>query len=200
MGRPRDIDGPQPDATTLAAARHLLPLYLDRVYAHAPAVADPAAAQHHHQLRIAAKRLRYVMENFAFLFSPEFQNLIECTRKIQDLLGRVRDCDMLVAFFESYLLDRRRQVEEELGRALLAGEESPALATLEDVRQAVAPGVTSAEHDAVLRLIERTRARRLLAFAEFQAFWLELDERGFRREILTAIGTDPDLRFGSAVS
>jgi len=200
LGRPRDIDGLAPDATTLAAARYLLPLYLDRIYLHAPAVADPAAARHHHQLRIAAKRLRYIMENFAFLFSPEFENLIECTRRIQDLLGRVRDCDVFVAFFESYLADRRRQLEDELGRALLAGEESPALATLEDVRQAVAPGDTSAEHGAVLRLIERTRARRWTAFAEFQAFWLELDERGFRREILTAIGADPDPRLVSAVS
>jgi CHAD domain-containing protein len=185
LARARDIDALAADASTLAAARHIVPLYLEEIYAHAPAVHDPSAAHQHHRLRIAAKRLRYVMENFAFLF-PEFEDFIANVRKIQDLLGRVRDCDVFAAFFEDFLADRRAQIEDELGLAL-AGEGSTAQATLEDVRRTLAARDAEGERQAVLRLLERTRARRLAAFAEFQAVWLELERREFRREILAVM-------------
>jgi CHAD domain-containing protein len=191
LARADAIDGLAVDATTLTAARQLIPHYLEEVYAHAPAVHDPTAARQHHQLRIAAKRLRYVMENFAFLSPAEFEPLIDSVRQIQDLLGKVRDSDVFVAFFEGYLVDRRRDAEAALSRAAFAGSTPPARPSLEGLRSAVALDESRAEREAVLRLIERTRARRRAAFAEFQTLWEKLTEGGFHPRVLAAIGADP---------
>lgn len=189
MARARPIDGLAASESALGAARLILPVRLDELYAHAPAVADPAAARAHHDMRIAAKRLRYTMEIFAFLFPPSFEALIKPVRHIQDLLGLVHDCDVFVPFFERYLEGRRIEAEARLAEASAApaaGVAAPL--TMEDLRQAIAARAGSGERDAILRLIERTRSRRRTTFAEFQSFWGDLDRGGFRTELLLAIG------------
>ena len=48
----------------------------------------------HHQMRIAAKRLRYTLEISNLPFERRLSADIEIMKRLQSLLGRVHDCDV----------------------------------------------------------------------------------------------------------
>ena len=50
----------------------------------------------HHQMRIAAKRLRYTLETFQPAYDGAFGKPIAKVRKLQDLLGDMHDCDVWI--------------------------------------------------------------------------------------------------------
>ena len=53
-----------------------------------------SAAAKHHELRIAAKRLRYTMEIFSPLYNGGLRDHISIMKQFQDLLGEVHDYDV----------------------------------------------------------------------------------------------------------
>lgn len=54
----------------------------------------PDAVSEHHQMRIAAKHLRYSVEAFRSLFDNRLKDEIAMLKGIQDLLGEMHDCDV----------------------------------------------------------------------------------------------------------
>src|SRR3954447_18321773 len=77
---------------------------------------DPAAAAELHDTRIAAKRLRYVLEITAPCFGPYADTGRKCAKDIQDLLGEVHDCDVMLP-----RLDELRWRTRERDAAYLVG-------------------------------------------------------------------------------
>lgn len=57
-------------------------------------VERPKAIKEHHQMRIAAKRLRYTLEIFSTAYDDELKAYIKHMKHIQDLLGEMHDCDV----------------------------------------------------------------------------------------------------------
>jgi putative phosphoesterase len=54
-------------------------------------VHDQSAVTKHHELRIAAKRLRYTMEIFSSIYRNELRDQIALMKQFQDLLGEMHD-------------------------------------------------------------------------------------------------------------
>jgi CHAD domain-containing protein len=188
VGKPHPIEGLRREIRLLDAARRILPVRLDEIYSYAESVDDASAVRDHHNMRIAAKRLRYTMETFSFLFPDEFKQLISQVRHIQDLLGRVHDYDVFVPFFEDYVEYRRTEVEAERQRAAFSGDdEDEPSPTLGEFRRVFSAADRGSEREVLLRLIERTRARRVSAFADFQEHWRKLEEHEFRATLLGLI-------------
>ncbi len=67
-------------------------------------VADEKAVQRHHQMRIAAKWLRYTLETFAPAYDDGLKQYISRLKKLQDILGEMHDCDVWI----EALLERLR--------------------------------------------------------------------------------------------
>ena len=65
-----------------------------------------------HQMRIAAKRLRYTMELFAPYRGPLFSSAIDQVRKIQEHLGKIHDADVLGPALLVYLRSKLEKVKE----------------------------------------------------------------------------------------
>jgi CHAD domain-containing protein len=61
----------------------------------APAL-EPDAAAAQHDMRIAAKRLRYVLEITGLCFGPEAGAARLAAEQLQDVLGEIHDCDVLL--------------------------------------------------------------------------------------------------------
>jgi|ERR1044072_5110315 CHAD domain-containing protein len=57
---------------------------------------DPAAATAQHDLRIAAKRLRYVLEITEQCFGEEAMSARKAARELQGVLGEIHDCDVML--------------------------------------------------------------------------------------------------------
>lgn len=63
----------------------------------APDIRREEAADRHHLLRIAAKRLRYTLEILRPFFGSPLEPRLGVVRRLQELLGDLHDCDLWVA-------------------------------------------------------------------------------------------------------
>jgi hypothetical protein len=86
-------------------AARIVQVRLDEMQGLAPrALAGKMKAQH--DMRIAAKRLRYVLEVTGFVFGKPADTARRRARDLQDILGEIHDCDVM--------LPRVRQHQERL--------------------------------------------------------------------------------------
>lgn len=69
-----------------------------RGFAEAALSADASKAQH--GMRIAAKRLRYVLEIFAPCLGEEAEAARGAAKRLQSVLGDLHDCDLMLAKVE----------------------------------------------------------------------------------------------------
>ena len=127
------------------------------------AVRDPANVRELHDLRIAAKRLRYTLEVLGTVLGPAAGVVENEARALQDLLGEVHDCDVLGPRLEAEL-------------AKLAAEDAQAVATLAagdpDATARVlreAPG--RAMRHGVQALAVGVAARRAVLYVRFLERW-----------------------------
>ncbi len=116
----------------------------------------PEPVRELHQMRIAAKRLRYGLEVFAPIYDHALDPSIRDVKKIQTLLGDLHDCDVWLELLEGFLDDEHRRTVEFHGSARGFSR--------------LRAGVRALEQD---RAAERTQV-----FESFVALWRGLEGRG----------------------
>ena len=121
----RRVEGLDPAAPLRADAARIVRTRLDELRSFAPVALEPSAATAQHDMRIAAKRLRYVLEIVGPCFGPEADAARDAAKRLQGVLGEIHDCDAM--------LPRAAGVES-LRRHL----SEPPRATLRRVRRALA--------------------------------------------------------------
>ena len=191
MARPRPVAGLAPDARIRPNARRVLELRIDEVYSYDGLVADPANVTELHDMRIAFKRLRYLLEIFGPAFRTDLEPFLEQVKAMQDILGDIHDCDVQIPMLEEHLrwLEAR---EQEAVLALAApADQRPAGSVesrirafrgrLDEVRRAdERPGIHS--------LIAMRRAQRVDLYARFLDEWRTLRQERFRQRLEAALG------------
>jgi len=66
-------------------------------------------------MRIAAKRLRYSMEIFASLYPDGLKDALSASRKTQELIGEIHDCDVWIDFMPKFIENERRKMRKFYG-------------------------------------------------------------------------------------
>lgn len=167
----RRVKGLDPAGALIDNAERIVAVRLDELCAFAPDVLDPARVERLHDMRIAAKRLRYVLEVTGELFGPYARTAGKRVKELQDLVGEIHDCDVLAPRVEALLEELRA----------------------DDVRAVVAGGEPRHGDDfrGLELLLVRTRARRETLFGDFLAFWTGLEREGFRARLEYAIAERP---------
>jgi len=131
---------------------------------------EPEAWQAQHDMRIAAKRLRYVLEVVAPCFGEEAEAARAAAKDLQTILGDIHDCDVMLPRV-------RRQVE-----ALQASDARAILLRSDGARDLQARYVYESPHrDAYggLELVSvHLLARRELLFERFRSLWQEQASKG----------------------
>jgi len=137
-----------------------LAICLENMLAFTPHIQRPENHDEHHQMRIAAKKLRYTLELFGPLFNKDLKTFTETVKEAQSVLGEIHDADVWVAAAPQFLRDEERRIEDFFGTTESFG--------------AIAPGV--------LALRDERYNARLNYFAEFTTFWkqTEADETWVR--------------------
>ena len=85
-------------ADLYARANEAIRLRLEEFLAYEPHVAYPERVAELHQMRIAAKHLRYTLEVFQPLYDRGLRKPIKIVKEIQELLGEVHDCDVWIGY------------------------------------------------------------------------------------------------------
>ena len=95
--------GPRPRPPLRPNARKILAVRIDEVYSYDGLVADPANVTELHDMRIACKRLRYLLEIFGVAFGDDLEPFIDEVGALQDVLGDIHDCDVQIPMLEEHL-------------------------------------------------------------------------------------------------
>jgi len=92
----RRVEGLDPAAPLRADAARIVRTRLDELRAFAPVALQAPASKTQHDMRIAAKRLRYVLEIVGPCFGPEADAARDAARRLQSVLGEIHDCDLML--------------------------------------------------------------------------------------------------------
>jgi hypothetical protein len=197
VAKPRPVRGLDPDRRLRPNARKVLAVRIEEVYAYDGLVADPANVTELHDLRIACKRLRYLLEIFAIAFDVDLEPFIDEVKGLQDLLGDIHDCDVQIPMLEEHL-EWLAGREGEAARLLVAGSASagrrrrgrPSEAAYREFRERLEVGRRGDERLGVHALIGRRRRERDELYARFLDEWRRLKGERFRPRLERALGID----------
>lgn len=88
---------------------------LETLLSYEAIVDQPDKAAELHEMRIAAKWLRYTMETFAPLYADHLKEYLQVARTTQDLLGEIHDCDVWQLSLPRFLEEERLRTLEYFG-------------------------------------------------------------------------------------
>jgi CHAD domain len=165
----RTVKKLDPERTLAENAARIIEVRLEEMMSFAPkALAGKVKAQH--DMRIAAKRLRYVLEVTGFCFGKPADTARRRARDLQDILGEMHDCEVMLPRVRGHLEDlQRADAEAVRTRAGEAPDLDPRLA-------AQAPHRTAYRGLDVLAVY--LEARRELLADRFARFWRRQEETG----------------------
>jgi CHAD domain-containing protein len=157
------VKGLRPGTKLGSAARRITAQRVADLLQFDAAVRDPANMRELHDLRIAAKRLRYTLEVLGSVLGMPARRLEQEARALQDLLGELHDCDVLAPLLE-HELARLVAADADAVATACEGDPDAAGAALRD-----APG-RSVRHG-VQALAVGVAARRAVLYTRFLARW-----------------------------
>ncbi|HVP03114.1 MAG TPA: CHAD domain-containing protein [Solirubrobacteraceae bacterium] len=180
----RKVKHLDPEGTLADNAERIVEVRLDELCWFGPYVADPANVAELHAMRIAAKRLRYILEATGDVcFGPYARVAAKRARELQDLLGEIHDCDVQLPRVRELAATLRDADTEEVERR--AGD-------ADDLDPALAGRLPHADAWRGLTALEiYLRARRDLLFERFTTYWRGLERDGFRARLEYAVTERP---------
>jgi hypothetical protein len=150
-------------------ASRIIQVRLDEMRSFAPKALD-GKTKAQHDMRIAAKRLRYVLEATGFCFGRPADTARRRARDLQDILGEMHDCEVMLPRAHAHLGELQRSDAEAVrAKAGDAPDLDPRL-------------VAQARHRTAYRGLDLLsvylEARRRLLFDRFEVFWRRQEETG----------------------
>ena len=104
MAKALPVYAVNPQGALVENAPLILHTRLEEMYRFAPYIADPTRIDELHNMRIAAKRLRYTLEIFAPCFSgKDFSKIADQVKSIQEQIGDIHDADVRGPLFQDYM-------------------------------------------------------------------------------------------------
>jgi hypothetical protein len=143
---------------------------LDELRSFVPEALDPRASKAQHDMRIAAKRVRYILETTELCFGRPAAEGRRRARDLQDVLGELNDCEVMLPQVEGHVRElRAADAEAVMSRAGEAPDLEPELA-------ARAPNRTAYRGLEVLGVY--IEARRGTLHSRFRELWAEQEKSG----------------------
>lgn len=128
MAKAREIEGLEDDLPFREAAARALETRAEELFEHAPRVLDTSDIEGVHDMRVATRRLRAVLELFEPSFPPrQWKRDLKQVKRLADALGERRDPDVMIdrlRRIESGFTQEDRPGIESLVAELRAGQEA----------------------------------------------------------------------------
>jgi len=183
MAKARPLTGLDAQAPAANNARLIIKARLEDMYRWEGFVDKPYNIRELHDLRIAAKRLRYSFEIFEEMLPDACQAFIAELTRLQDEIGALHDCDVMIAMLrlclasqDSEAISQKRQSKQSSdGKTLVPPDLAAHMLK-------VAPDVEQ-RYGLELFMQQQERLREKL-YVAFRQHWYQLKARDFRGEIL----------------
>ncbi|HEY6405973.1 MAG TPA: CHAD domain-containing protein [Ktedonobacteraceae bacterium] len=191
MARAKPIKGLDSQAPTGENARIIARIRLEELYSWSQYVDNPYNVRELHNLRIAAKRLRYTLEVFEDALPYACHAIVKELTSIQDELGALHDSDVMIALLRLCLgsQDSGTAYEQALVDTQKSQNKKGFILPAELVADLLDPEVApSAEQRFGLeQMLLKQHQLREEHYNAFRQRWYQLQARDFRREILSAL-------------
>lgn len=188
MAKARPVKGLDAHAPTGENARMIARVRLEELCGWDQYVDEPYRVRELHNMRIAAKRLRYTLEVFEDYLPEACAQIVKELEQLQDELGALHDSDVMIALLRLCLgsEDGGTAYERVLVQAKQRQGKEKYLVRPELVADLVDPAVapTAEERYGLEQLLSRLQQHRQEQYTAFRQHWYQLRERDFRREIL----------------
>jgi exopolyphosphatase/guanosine-5'-triphosphate,3'-diphosphate pyrophosphatase len=191
MARSKPIQGLDAHELTRHNLPQIFSVRIAELWAFARHLPYPERVHELHDMRIAAKRLRYCFEFFAPCLGPRLKQPLEQFKKLQDYLGEIHDSDVWMDYLRGELsrafagLERkRRKLQPHVGADYALGRKAEDLAA--ELSEGPAVGL--------LRMINEVVERRSRLYGELVAFWGEVERRDLRGELLRIVAESAGTR------
>jgi hypothetical protein len=191
MAKARPIPGLDPQAPTGKNARVIAKVRLEELYSWESSIDHPDNIRALHNLRIAAKRLRYTFEVFEEALPVACQPLHAEVVQVQDELGVLHDTGVMIALLRLCLGSRDSAPLAEIKQCKgnKPHPQEQALVALELVGNLLDPAVAPSadERSGLEQFLQRQLQVREEYYAAFRQHWDALQARDFKRQVLDVL-------------
>jgi CHAD domain len=193
MAKAKPITGLNPQDATGKNARMIAKVRLEELYSWESYVDNPYNIAELHNLRIAAKRLRYTFEVFEDALPVACKPIHEELVRIQDELGDFHDTDVMIALLRLCLGSHDTAMVPETAH-LNGNEHRPkekALVSPELVQELLDPAVAPSveERYGLEHFLRNQEQLRNKQYDAFRQHWYALQARDFKRQVLELLET-----------
>lgn len=190
MAKARRVKGINCRESVVANAQKILLVRLNELLSFSKYVSDPANVTELHDLRIAAKRLRYSLELFRFAFPSEVSGLIDEVKEIQEHIGDMHDADVMIERITHVIQTDVDQRTERLLEIASAVDRGTVAQRHQRIRSAMTNRTTPRDEISLYTLIAHLSDDRVAAYDRFVATWYRMEQSEFPRRLRVAIGIE----------
>lgn len=190
MSKAWPVNDLDPGASLDVNARTILRVRIGEFYSYEPIVSDPQATTELHNLRIAAKRLRYTLELFADVYGEPASQQIDRIKALQEALGTLHDVDVRLELIADELVVLAREDIATLDSALATSHPTTYRAL---ITAALRPP-PDAPQSGLYALMGRQHEERQAAYRKFKALWDQFALEGMRDDLARLSSTRLTLR------
>lgn len=184
MAKAEPITGLNAQAPTHENARIIARAKMNDFYRWQEYANQPYAQRELHNMRIAAKRLRYTLEIFEDFLPSECKNVRTEMEQFQEELGELHDSDVMIMMLRLCLARKEGAANEQ---ALLVKEKKQAKASLPPdllpilLDSKVTPG--SEQRYGLEQLLKASEQERVRRYEAFYQHWKHSQEQDFQRHL-----------------
>ena len=181
MTKAVQVTGLKPEQSLGENARKILSVRLAEYYALASTTGDESAVEALHNLRIAAKRLRYTLELFSAAFGETGKRNIERIKQVQEELGVIHDIDVRIELIRDELF---RLQAEQLDVVIAQFGKTPKSGHRAILTSAFRPPPDDPRRG-LYSLLSKQALDRKHHFQAFIALWNDLEKQDMRRDLIS---------------
>lgn len=188
MARAGKVKGIKPRKSLRSNAERVIALRLEELLSWRRALHDPALVTELHDMRIAAKRLRYALEMFDVCY-PQVKGSLKVLTDMQEDLGALHDLDVLAEVLHGRLAPLDAAIQERAAE-IMGGSGTQQERNME-VRRLLAAAARDPRRIGLVSLIGDKVTERRRRYADFSERWTDSALDAFATEVRIVTGLRP---------
>jgi len=192
MAKARPVKGIKCNDSVAKNARKIIDVRLDELLSWSQYVDDQKYVEELHNLRIAAKRLRYTLELFRFAFPNELAALIDEIKEIQEHIGNMHDADVMIERMLETINSDSSSRGMRLTDMAMSVDRGTVAQRHQRIRSAMNSRTTPRDEIAFYTLIAHRADDRADAYQRFVTTWKQMEQTEFPVRLRRLVGLIAD--------